>query len=131
MDRDRLNKSPVSKLLTLTEDMGYYDCENFILNTACQKYDVFSNWIAHLDYVRIIFADYKDIYLAGEDFDKIHQIVIKRLKLSGFETPALQSLPHESCANVSDFAFFCFLEILHLIKVSRPFIISYNFSRLF
>jgi len=88
MNRDRLNKSIVPKLLTFTKDINVYDVENFILETAVNKYNGFPHWVVHLDYVRIILSGHKDIYLAKENFQKIKKIVINGLKNENFEKQA-------------------------------------------
>lgn len=86
--RVRLSKSPVSKLLTLTEDIGYYDCKNFILESAVKKFNGFAHWIAHLDYVRIRLGGYENMYDAGENFEKVKAITIDGLRSEGFEEQA-------------------------------------------
>ncbi len=90
MIRDRLNKSKTPKLLTFTQDITVYDIENFILESAVNKYNGFPHWLAHLDYVRIILSGYKDVYLAKENFQKIKEIVINGLVKEGFTQQAKQ-----------------------------------------
>lgn len=85
--RDRLSKSSVPSLLTLTEDLDYYDCENFIFESASAKYDLFSHWIGHLDYVKIKMAGYKDIYKI-RDLEKTKEIVIESLRKAKFGAQA-------------------------------------------
>ncbi|WP_461639200.1 ADP-ribosyltransferase domain-containing protein [Labilibaculum euxinus] len=101
MKRDRLSKSVVPKLLTFTRDINVYDVENFILESAVKKYDGFSHWLAHLDYVRISLSGYKDIYSAKENFSRVKDIVISGLEKEKFfiQAKALKDIDVETDFN--------------------------------
>ena len=63
--------------MTFTKDINVYDVVNFILETAVNKYNGFPHWLAHLDYVRIILSEYKDIYLAKDKFQEFKKVISK------------------------------------------------------
>ena len=88
MNRDRLNTAPVGPLLTFTQDIGYYDCENFILESAIAKYNGFPNWLAHLATIELAFSEHQDVYGMGDNFQRIKNIVISGLRKSRFDVQA-------------------------------------------
>lgn len=83
--RDRISKSPVGKLLTLSEDVGIYDCENFLLEGAIQRYP-FPHWLDHLVPLHVqVSAQYQETaFQAGEDFQSLRETLGTTLSTAGF-----------------------------------------------
>ncbi|SDB11471.1 hypothetical protein SAMN05660653_00538 [Desulfonatronum thiosulfatophilum] len=87
--RERLSKSPVGELLTLTDDIGIYDCENFFLEGAIKRYP-FSHWLDHLAPLHVkLLDDYRDrSYKSGDDFEPLKDALVTNLRNGGFEDQA-------------------------------------------
>ncbi len=83
--RDRLSKSAVSELapLTFSEDLSFWECENFVLETAVTKHD-FAYWAAHVLYLQLYFDKSDDHYSSKEEFPKLKQIILDGLEHHGF-----------------------------------------------
>jgi hypothetical protein len=100
--RDRLSKSPVGELLTLSYDIGIYDCENFILEGAIKRYP-FSHWLDHLVPLHIKMSNnyQASAYKSGDEFEHLREVVSANLKEAGFVSQAseLASAPDESVFN--------------------------------
>jgi hypothetical protein len=84
--RERLSKSPIGKLLTLTEDIGIHYCENFILEGAIKRYP-FSHWLDHLAPLHVkITDDYqKHSYKSKESFNFLKETISGKLNDAGFD----------------------------------------------
>ncbi|WP_137165556.1 hypothetical protein [Salinimonas lutimaris] len=87
--RDRLSKSALGDLLTLSEDIGIYDCENFILEGAIERYP-FSHWLGHLVPLHVKLSDdYRNrAYKALEEFDLLKNTIAENLQYAGFSEQA-------------------------------------------
>ena len=87
--RDRLAKSPVGEILTLTEDISLHECENFILEGAVQRYN-FAHWLDHLVPLHIkLTQDYKDrAYKCAPEFESLRTAVSSGLRREGFDDQA-------------------------------------------
>ena len=83
--RDRMSKSPVGELLTLTDDISLYDCENFILEGAANRYE-FAHWFDHLvPLFTKLTKDYRErSYSCGSNFTSLREVVSNGLKKEGF-----------------------------------------------
>lgn len=89
MERDRLTTAPVGELLTFTRDIGPYECENFILDSAIAKYNGFPNWVAHIRHVDIALSGQTDFYSMKDNFQNIQKIVYTGLRAEGYEEQAV------------------------------------------
>ena len=86
--RDRLSKSPLSEPLTLSENFGIYECENFLLEGAVTS-PARAYWAAHTMnfYFQIEGAA---PYTAGDDFPQIMKEVCEGLAAAGFDDQAAE-----------------------------------------
>ena len=86
MLRNRLSKSPVGALLTLTADIGIYDCENFILEGAIERHH-FSHWVDHVVPLHAkLTNDYLlKAYKSGDEFARLKKVVVENLIIAGFK----------------------------------------------
>ncbi|MFC4930920.1 ADP-ribosyltransferase domain-containing protein [Massilia sp. GCM10023247] len=84
--RDRLSKSSVSEVapLTFSEDLSFWECENFVLETAVTKHN-FAYWAAHVLYLPLYFDKSKDHYSAQNDFPRVKDLILHGLKSHGFD----------------------------------------------
>lgn len=86
--RDRLSRSPVSELLTLTENFEIYECENFLLEGAIVD-EASAYWAAHVAHFYFEVSG-EDPYTAGEHFQAIRSRVVDGLHDAGFTSQACQ-----------------------------------------
>lgn len=91
--RDRLSNSPISDLLTFSENLGIWECENFLLDGAVGKSSL-AYWAAHTlhFYLQI---EGKQPYTAEERFPDVKNLIVKGLKAAGFTR---QSEEIKNCA---------------------------------
>ncbi|EGQ9697102.1 ADP-ribosyltransferase domain-containing protein [Vibrio parahaemolyticus] len=83
--RDRLSKSAVSELapLTFSEDLSFWECENFVLETAVTKHK-FGYWAAHVLYLQLILAKEENPYSSREEFPKLKCLILDGFEECGF-----------------------------------------------
>lgn len=84
--RDRLSRSPVSELLTLTENLEIYECENFLLEGAVVD-EVSAYWAAHVAHFYFQVSG-EDLYSAGDHFPDLRNRVVDGLSDAGFTVQA-------------------------------------------
>lgn len=83
--RERISKSPVGKLLTLSQDVGIYEYENFLLEGALKLYP-FPHWLDHLVPLHVqLSTQYKEnAFQSGDNFLALREALVSTLKIAGF-----------------------------------------------
>lgn len=102
--RDRLSKSPVGELLTLSVDVSLYDCENFLLEGAIQRYP-FPHWLSHLLPLHAKMSnDFKEKgFQALDAFGELTNVLTSSLERAGYVAFAreLRTCPDEASLNAT------------------------------